>query len=128
MKLWRAVGLRRHQVLQVQQLPRPRLPCLRCRRLRHRRHHRLRLREHDPPLRLEHTCVVSLLLGLVLVRLAPPLRLLPPLVPLGLRERTRSRKRLGRLGLVRLLVRLLVRPALRRHGGQYLDRHLAASA
>ena len=82
MLLRRAVGLRRHQVLQVRQLPRPCLPCLRFRhrRRRHRRHRRLRLHEHDPPLRLEHTFVLSVLLGPVFARLAPPLRLLPPLV------------------------------------------------
>ena len=120
------MGLRRHQVLQVQRLPRPRLPCPRFR-------HRLRLREHGPPLRLKHTRMLSLLLGLdlVLVRLAPPLRLLPPLVPIHL-ERTCSPKRLVLpLALRLLLVLLLVRLApLRHHGGQrpVHDRHLPVSA
>ena len=113
--------LRHIQALQVQ-LPRPRLPCLRFHRLRLR----LRLRnrfELDPRSLLGHMYVLSQLVNLVLDRLEPP-RLLPPfdppLVPLVLKERTCSLKRLALP-----LVRPLVRPAPCRQGGQHPvhDRH-----
>ena len=108
------------QVLQVR-LPRPRLllllrlPCLRFRlRLR------LRLRnELDPPPLLGHMRVLSQLVNLVLARLVSPPHD-PPLVPLALKERTCSLKRLV-LPLVRPLSRLLARPPCRQ-GGQCLDR------
>ena len=114
------------QVLQVQQLPRPRLPCLRFRRLRLRL--RLRLRnELDPPSLLGHMRVLSQLVDLVLARLEPLLPPRdPPLAPLAPKERTCSLKRLV-LPLVRPLSRLLARPPCRQ-GGQYPDRDLPVLA
>ena len=133
---WRAVELHHPQVLQVRQQLRPlrplRPPCLRCRRRlrRVRRLHRRRRsrNEHDPRRRLEHTCALSLLAKIDLVRPAPPrlLRLLPPLdpplVPLAPKERLCNQKRLARL-VVRLLALNRLRvlrldPPLHRHDDQ----------
>ena len=113
------------QVLQVR-LPRPRLlPLLRLPRLHFRRLRlrlRLRLRnELDPPPLLGHMRVLSQLVNPVLARLVPLLPPHdPPLVPLALKDRTCSLKRLV-LPLDRPLNRLLVRPPCRQ-GGRPLDR------